>query len=110
MQVLGGVLHLGLQTLHQALFVFLVHLAAHAGEIFGFGLSHLGGFDDFADFLIDCRRCDAMLLVISNLNRPAAFGLADRFLHGVRDTVAVHNNTASRVTGCPADCLDQGTL
>ncbi|MNC11448.1 hypothetical protein D3C75_591460 [compost metagenome] len=81
MQVLGGVLHLGLQTLHQALLVFLIQLAARTGEIIGFGLGHLSGFDDFADLLVDCRRCNPVLLVISNLNRPAAFGFANRLLH-----------------------------
>ena len=62
------------------------------------------------DALADGLRRDAVLLVVGDLDRPAAVGLVDRLLHGRRLLVGVHDHAALHVAGGAADRLDQRGL
>ena len=53
---------------------------------------------------------DAVGLVVIVLDLPAALRLADGRVHRGRDGIGIHDDQALRVSGSPADGLDQGRL
>src|SRR3954466_14553375 len=115
-QVLGGGEHLLLELddrlLHlrerQVLGLDALAIAAPpALRGLSLGLQELG---DVADALDDGRGRDAVLLVVGDLDRPAAGRLLDRRAHRRRLLVGVHEHRALDVARRAPDRLDQRRL
>ena len=74
------------------------------------GVLALGDLQNFPDILDDGLRHDAVGLVVSVLNFPAALRFVHRRPHGGRDGIGVKDHQTLRVPGRPADGLDEGRL
>ena len=74
------------------------------------GVLALGDLQNFPDILDDGLRHDAVGLVVSVLNFPAALRFVHSRPHGGRDGIGVEDHQTLRVPGRPADGLDEGRL
>src|SRR3989441_7808217 len=104
LQVAGRFLHLAFEILDQALDLVRRQPGRERGDCI---------FDDFllmllevVDGLHDAGRCDAVFLVVGDLDIATAVGLLDRPLHRAADRVRVHDDVPFDVAGRPSGRLN----